>query len=512
MSLITPRYKTHQTISSNAATSPYFTVKEMATIYGFPSPNPSSTSVVGIISFGGGLHGIKQGTSSVTVLPANAAKCDVQIYWKYLGYTAEQMPQVIVYPVNGATNNLYESDGTGENTLDVSVIGGCYPSPNLTIILFIFPNTYTFSQALPIALVGVTIGSTKYVPSVISISWGSPESGYFQRGETKELTTVNNILQAATQNGVNICVASGDNGSTNGTSALTVDFPASSPYVTAVGGTSLKCPNKVYDSSTREIVWNNGTYAATGGGISAFFPKPTWQSVGSGNYRNVPDISLNSDPRTGLILYLGGQLQAGWGGTSMAAPMFAAYLALMKPSGFVNPILYSLSANNYFNDIIQGTNNNANIANSYNAGIGYDCCSGLGSINGSNLKNVLAPTPTPAPTPAPPKKPVLISAISLNPSVINITINVPYKTTGTLLPSNASNKKIAWATSNPNVVLVNGNGVILGKKKGTALIRAATTDGSNKYAYATVVVKAAGATKGKIRMYKGKIFTTNIGN
>jgi kumamolisin len=524
MPLIKPRYKRHQNVATNTATTPYFTIKDLATIYEFPAPNPSFTSVIGIVSFGGGLYGVPQGQATPYVLPANAVNCDVQKYWNYMGYKPAQMPTVIVYPVGGAVNNLSDTGSTCENTLDVSVIGGCYPSPTLTIVLFIFPDTYAFSQALPIVLSGITFNNKKYIPSVISISWGLAEN-YFLPGYTEELTRVNNILKTATQNGVNICVAAGDNGSTDGTSGLSVDFPASSPYVTALGGTSLVCPNKVYDGATTETVWNggllNGVYAATGGGVSAYFSKPTWQTVGTGNYRNVPDVAFNSDPATGLILYLNGQLQSGWGGTSMAAPMFAAYVALIKPPGFINPLLYGAPANMCFHDITKGNNNNSIVANAYSAGKGYDCCTGLGSINGRTLKNAIipapAPTPTPpkppAPAPTPPKppappKPVLVSSLSINPPIIRVTVNNFSQCKVFVKPTNASKKTVVWSTSNPNIVLVNGNGMIMGRKRGVALIRATSTDGSNKYAYTTVVVQAVPVKKKSI--YKGKIFTHNL--
>lgn len=483
---------------------PYFTIKEMANIYGFPAPNTTISNVVGVVSFGGGLFGVPANQATPYVLPTNAAKCDILNYWKFLGYTPAQLPKIIVYPMGGAVNDLTDLNSTGENTLDVSVICGCCPNPNLTIILFIFPYNYTFSQALPPVLAGVTVGGKVYKPTIVSISWGSSEVDYLPY-YANELDKTNSILKTATQNGVNICVAAGDYGSSNNNqtnpNGLSVDFPSSSPYVTAVGGTTLICPNGVYDTSTRETVWNDGLIkgktVATGGGISTYFPKPAYQPTNiATNYRTVPDIALNSDPGNGLIMYFNNELQAGWGGTSMAAPMFAGYLALLNPKVFVNPLLYSAPYTTNFHDIITG-NNKSTTTNSYSATVNYDCCTGLGSINGANLKNVLVPASAvvpppaapPAPTPSPPK-PVLASSISLNVSSVSVPLNKTFQLVGRISPSTAANKTIGWATSNPNVMVVNNSGVIIPRGRGTALARVATTDGTNKYAYATVYVTA----------------------
>ena len=149
-----------------SSTTPYFNTKQLASIYGFPAPDTNISTVVAVVSFGGGLYGVPENQSTPYVIPAytSTSKCDVQKYWNYMGYTNKQMPKVIVYPVAGAKNNLTDPDGTGENTLDVSIIGGACPNPNLTIILFLFPNPYWFYQALPVVIAGRTVNGVKYVP------------------------------------------------------------------------------------------------------------------------------------------------------------------------------------------------------------------------------------------------------------------------------------------------------------------------------------------------------------
>jgi len=386
--------------------SPFFTASQLASIYGIPAPNTSISNVIGVMSFGGGIYGDIDSKGFLT-------NGDVHKTWAYEGIPADKMPKVIVCLIGGARNNLNYKGGTDENTLDVSIIGSCCPSPNLTIILFIFTQAYFFSQCFEIMIAGITIDSIKYTPSIISVSWGASEIQYLYYGidYTRDLTNLNNVLEPATRNGLNVCVASGDWGSTNnnGTRQLTVDYPSSCPYLTAVGGTTLTCPNGIYDAATIETVWNdgvkNGTFYGTGGGVSAFYNKPTYQAAISGTKRSVPDIALNSDPDTGIVLYINNVLRV-IGGTSMAAPMFAGYLSAINAKRFVNPLLYSANYVSCFHDIISGTNydTNSNTAiKSYTADLNYDNCTGLGSIIGDALALVLVPvepmtTPTQTPT------------------------------------------------------------------------------------------------------------------
>ena len=121
----------------NASAVSYFTATQIASIYKFPAPNPTIPVVVAVISFGGGLFG--------TVNPSTGALTggDVQAYWTSLGIASANQPKVVVVTVDGATNTPLANDGsTIENTIDVAMIGGCCPSSNLTIVLYIAPNTF----------------------------------------------------------------------------------------------------------------------------------------------------------------------------------------------------------------------------------------------------------------------------------------------------------------------------------------------------------------------------------
>ncbi len=202
---------------------------------------------------------------------------------------------------------------------------------------------------------------------------------------------MNTLFATAARRGVNICCASGDRGSSEGTNGLCVNFPSSSPNVIACGGTSLICPTLTYaGAGTVETVWGYSSSNGTGGGVSATFPLPTYQkgvTVRTSNsttfiptMRTVPDIAMNADPNTGVSFLIGGA-RVKYGGTSIVAPAMAAYITTLTNTGFLNPKLYSLSGDaTCFRDVTVGSNG------AYIASTGYDACTGLGSINGSGIK------------------------------------------------------------------------------------------------------------------------------
>ena len=165
---------------------------------------------------------------------------------------------------------------------------------------------------------------------------GSPEPDY----SSTQLSTFNSLFQQATQKGITICIAAGDSGAGDGygTTTPTADFPASSPYVVACGGTSI--------ATSTEVAWSwNATYSwGTGLGASSTFAMPSWQtnvavlptgvtpSVASlKGKRALPDISLNADPLSGYTIYFGGKNYINeLGGTSCVAPMFSGYLGILN--------------------------------------------------------------------------------------------------------------------------------------------------------------------------------------
>ncbi len=249
-------------------------------------------------------------------------------------------------------------------------------------------------------------------PSVLSISWGWPESNDLWTQQA--IDAVNQTLQEAGLAGVTVCCASGDDGSAD---ELTdghahVDFPAASPFILSCGGMTLTASTDK-TSIVTEVAWNKGPRSqgggATGGGISEVTPVPSWQanagvpaSVNTGfNGRGVPDVAGDADADTGYKVRVHGQDGVA-GGTSAVAPLYAALIALWNqklgsPVGFVNPLLYANQAATSFNDITQGTNDTTGNIGGYPAGPGWDACTGLGSPDGARIYNALQPQPVQVP-------------------------------------------------------------------------------------------------------------------
>lgn len=190
------------------------------------------------------------------------------------------------------------------------------------------------------------------------------------------------ILKQAVAQGQTFSVSSGDSGAQecSGSSypPLTVSYPASSPYVTAVGGTVLFTSSDTY---TSEVVWGQSPTEASGGGPSNFEPLPLWQTgIGENadqTTRGVPDIAFDAAPAEGSVIVLHGNL-AQYGGTSLSAPLFAGAWARVLAAkgsnfGFASPRLYQLPADS-FNDVLSGDNLG------YSAFLGWDYASGFGSL------------------------------------------------------------------------------------------------------------------------------------
>ena len=371
-----PHFRTHRpAITSHAQTTQpagTFTPVQVAKIYDFPAGADGTGQCIAIIELGGGFK-----------------SRDIKTYFKNtLNMTA---PKVVAISVDGAHNKpTGDPNGPdGEVMLDIEVAGAV--APKSTLAVYFAPNTdQGFYNAIAAA-----VHDTRYNPSVISISWGGPESSWTQQS----LTQFNTLLEDAATLGVTVCVASGDNGSTDGlTDGLQhVDFPASSPYSLACGGTNLTSVGGQYGSET---VWNEmaSQEGAGGGGVSDVFPKPAYQanvnvpaSVNPGNFvgRGVPDVCGDADPVTGYDVLVDGQASV-IGGTSAVAPLWAGLTACInqmvgKRVGSMTSLVYSQLAQtgNAFHDITSG-----NIG-AFSAGPGWDACTGLGSPIGSAIASAL---------------------------------------------------------------------------------------------------------------------------
>jgi len=353
---------------------------QVAQAYQFPAKASGAGQTIGIIELGGGYR-----------------TADLKAYFKSLGIAAPSIKAVGVDKGKNAPSNASSADT--EVMLDIEVAASV--APGAKIVVYFTPNTdQGFTDAITTAVHDAT-----NKPSVISISWGGPESSW----TAQAMTALDAACQSAAALGVTITVAAGDNGSSDGVSSGNhVDFPASSPHVLACGGTKLDYNGT---SIVSEVVWNelaNGD-GATGGGVSNFFPLPAWQANStvpspqqSGGGRGVPDVSGDADPNSGYNIRVDGQ-QTVVGGTSAVAPLWAGLVAVANQQlgaqvGFIQPAIYAAKATAGFNDITQGDNP------AFKAGPGWDACSGQGTPIASKLIPMLAPAPAPAPTPAPGKK------------------------------------------------------------------------------------------------------------
>jgi kumamolisin len=278
-------------------------------------------------------------------------------------------PTPTVSKVDGGSGAL--GDGQVEVELDIEVLHAIAPKANVTV--FEGPNSDAGEVDTYQAIVDSGIPTT-------SISWGASES---QR-TTSNINAVDAVFKAGAAEGLGFYAASGDDGSDDaGDGTTTVDYPASDPYVTGVGGTTLTVTSA--NAWSKETAWSGG-----GGGKSSVFKIPSWQTAvqktAGGGYRQVPDVSALANPSPGVSIYS----QGSWGtvgGTSAAAPEWAAFGALYNQRaaaagkanlGFANPALYTASGTG-FHDITSGSNG------AYSAASGWDFTSGWGSYNAATL-------------------------------------------------------------------------------------------------------------------------------
>jgi kumamolisin len=360
-----------------AAKGGALTAAQVASFYQFPAGTDGTGQTVAIIELGGGYT------------PA-----DLSTYFSALGLS---VPTVTAVGVGGAANTP-GGDADGEVELDIEVVGGV--APGAAQMVYFADNT----DAGFIDAISEAVHATP-APVAVSISWGQSEDQW----SAQSRTAMDQAFADAAALGVTVTVAAGDNGSSDdpsGQTSVHCDFPASSPHALACGGTKL-IGNTSSFAITSEVVWNElaSNEGASGGGVSDVFPVPSWQagagvpasaSGGGGSGRGVPDVAGNADPLTGYLVVVDGQREP-IGGTSAVAPLWAGLIARLaqatgKTFGLIQPLLYAGvapgTAQPGFNDIVAGGNG------AYQAGPGWDACTGLGSPNGAALLKLLGGTTT----------------------------------------------------------------------------------------------------------------------
>jgi pseudomonalisin len=350
---------------------------------------------------------------------------DVQKFRSQFGLPPKN-PTIIV---NGADPGIVSSDEQMEATLDVEWSGAVAKNAAIQFVMSASTNSSD----------GVTL-SAQYIVNhnlapIVTLSFGSCEAVMGTAGNQ----FWNALWQQAAAQGMTVLVSSGDSGAAGcddpsnpqGYNVRNVNGLCSSPYSTCVGGTQFadtSNPNAYWSTTSDpatwasalsyipETVWNaSGTVAggsglwASGGGASQVYAKPSWQTgpgVPSDGWRDVPDVSLNSAIHDGCLIALNGQYYV-VAGTSVAAPSFAGLLALALQKtgarqGNVNPTLYSLAAKqasggpSVFHDIATGNNSVPGVAG-FNAGVGYDLATGLGSVDAMVLVNHWSDAAVPTP-------------------------------------------------------------------------------------------------------------------
>ena len=369
-----------------AAVSAGFTPQQVAALYDYPSSFDGTGETIAIIELGG-----------------NFDQGDLSTYFQGIGLTKQ--PTVKSISVSPNVPVAYGTDpADGEVMLDIEVSGAM--APGATIVVYFAENTDEgFYQAASQAV-------HDPATTVVSISWGSPEKDWSQQS----MDSWNSLGQSATLLNVPIFVAAGDNGCTDEVPGdqgydgqRHVDFPGTCANgVVSCGGTKLVASGGAIASET---VWNESATneGATGGGVSTYFPVPTWQNGLIAEttplvMRGVPDISGVADPVTGYSVRVDHADQV-IGGTSAVAPQWAALTAVLSESlgrkaGFFLPLLYANAAANATSDIVSGNNSIFGVTG-YSAKPGWDACTGLGSPNGAKILSILTgAATTPPPTPS----------------------------------------------------------------------------------------------------------------
>jgi subtilase family serine protease len=333
---------------------------------------------------------------------------DLLQFDQYLGLGTPPLRIVKVGKVPGFNPGNGDMVGwAGETSLDVEYAHAGAPNAKLVLV-------EVGKENLQQLALGVKYAVQHKLGDVISLSWGVPEQALGRAF----VNSYSSIFSQAAKSHISVVVSSGDSGasgpSDNGYYRHPVaSWPATSPFVTAVGGTKLNL-NANGGRNGHDAAWND-TYSsavnnfffgdagpnplATGGGKSAYYGRPGYQKGVrgiTGGQRGIPDISMSASCSVAVNVfetYTGGQ--GGWTascGTSESAPMFAAVVALAdqtagRPLGLINPALYALAARHAAGIVPVASGNNTVsfsgvTVHGYAVKKGYNLVTGLGSVNG----------------------------------------------------------------------------------------------------------------------------------
>jgi len=362
------------------------TPQQIAALYNFPAGTGAGQII--------GIYEMETGSG-----PAGYTKSDIAQTMKEFGGNLK-VPVPIDVPVNGVANSNVSD---GETGLDITVASAIAQEATIAVY-FTGGDTQSIVNALQL-MIHPQAGDPQ--PTILSISYGwgpdDDNAGSFTASEYQQL---DQLFQDAANLNITVLVSSGDSGAhiASATEAQ-ASYPATEPWVLACGGTTI---GNIQGATFIEYVWNDvgaGGPGATGGGVSdnSLFTLPSYQAnAGVPNQirtgkpgRGIPDIAGNASENSGYPQCINGQSQP-VGGTSAVAPLYAGLIALINANlgrsvGFINPTLYSISATN-FRDIVGPpgpANNSYGRVTGYQAAVGWDACTGFGSVNGTALQNGL---------------------------------------------------------------------------------------------------------------------------
>ena len=354
------------------------------------------------------------GQTIAILIDAVPQTTDLTQFWTTCGISQSLSNYTVVNVGAGAPARTPTNSEVFEATLDVEWASGI--APGAAIRLYGLPDNTVLSIQTACSQV---LSDARTIPGLrqVSISLGAIESAN-SSGALQSLSQT--FAQLAAQ-GVTVFAASGDSGSNQGTGGtLGVDYPASDPNVTGVGGTILTL-NQDGTTTASETGWNDST-GISGGGLSGFFSRPSWQAgtgVPAGTMRCVPDISavasnagtLQVTVQTGngtqtttqsqrTFIVINGSVLT-YGGTSLSSPIWAGFCALINQAcvrnsvatvGLLGARMYPLIGTPSFRDVTSGSNG------AYTAGVGYDLVTGLGTPNIGNLATALSTSTAPVMT------------------------------------------------------------------------------------------------------------------
>lgn len=419
-------------------------------------------------------QGINGSGQSIAVLSfADYDTSDIATFDQQYGLSSS-VSRIAVSDGRTSGGRLGSRYGQDEAEADIEMVQATVPSAS--VLLYEAPNTENGAVNLYNRIVSDNRAS------VITTSWGSDEGSY----TSGTMDAIHQAILEASAQGQAFFAASGDAGAYDAAGSgpgtdtqLAVDYPASDPYVTGVGGTSLQLNGSSYAGET---VWSDPSQSAgSGGGLSHVFSQPSWQqgpgvsNQYSNGMRQVPDVAADADPSTAESIYtVDSHDVPNWstfGGTSGAAPLWAGFAVrivqgLGKRVGTLNPSLYLLGqkassfSQSPYHDVTQGDNLY------YPATSGWDFATGWGSFNApaflSDLKSLGGAVTVPIVTPSPAPSPTVTvpPSISIKQVVLLHTVKGKLQTTSSLKVGETGRLVILYSTKHAGSLHPSGKIVV----------------------------------------------------